>query len=170
MRRGILAGIRVTLSPGRLFLLIALVGLGTACSTCPWCRQPIDKRAAGGSDSEQNIEQQLVLRGSVSYLERVAMHPSADVVIRLFDVTDFPAKPVVITEKILQRPGQAPVEFELSVEPELLVDDHEYALSASIIVDGATLFSTAAPQPVMVLDAPETVRLIVSRTPANPAK
>ncbi len=135
-------------------LLVTLLALCGGCCTCPWCGRPMPQAAEGESAAGTPIvSEPVVLRGSVTYLERVAMHPSADVVIRLHDVSPLP--------------GQAPVEFALPVESCRILPGHDYALSACIVVDGTTLFSTSSASPVEVTGTPVAAQLILSRVPAE---
>lgn len=149
-------------------LLVTLLALCGGCCTCPWCGRPMPQAAEGESAAGTPIvSEPVVLRGSVTYLERVAMHPSADVVIRLHDVSPLHAAPVLVAERVLRRPGQAPVEFALPVESCRILPGHDYALSACIVVDGTTLFSTSSASPVEVTGTPVAAQLILSRVPAE---
>lgn len=151
------------LARGRALLGLALLGLYGGCLSCPWCGRPMPRTATEGGAEAPTVYAPVILHGSVTYLERVAMHPSADVEIRLYDVSAVHAAPVLVAERVLHRPDRVPVEFELSVESCRILSGHDYALTARVVVDGATLFATPSAFPVLTPGAPAVAQLILSR-------
>ena len=144
-------------------LLLSISG----CATCPLCGQPRRPRDAEPSESATASLVDYTLRGTVMYLQRVAMHPSADVELRLWDFSVPGEEPELVAERTLERPGQVPVKFTWPLESVPLDGEHEYGITARILVDGSALFVTDTHYRVLTLGHPSTVQLMLSRPPTT---
>ena len=80
------------------------------------------------------------LSGTVSFQEPVSLSPDATLTVVLADVSrqDAPAK--VIAEQIISNPGQPPIPFKLSYDPDAIVPSHSYAVQARIEWEGRLVF------------------------------
>ena len=74
----------------------------------------------------------ITLSGSVEFLERVGLSPDSRMEIRLYDVSADNAAPVEIAMASIERPGQAPLPFSLTVDAGLLDNTRDYSLGATI--------------------------------------
>src|SRR5262249_18038188 len=73
------------------------------------------------------------ISGSVTYEERLGLAKNSSIHIRLEDVTDPTAPPVVLAEKTVSSDhSQAPVSFSLSVPRSQVHKSHKYAVSAEV--------------------------------------
>lgn len=100
-----------------------------------------------------------ILAGTVSYAQRIALTPEAVVQVELRDGSAGEDDPPVAKQVIL-KPGQVPIAFEISYEPDGLVPSHRYVLSARISDRGQLQFVTESPIPA-IPRAPQTPLEIV---------
>lgn len=98
-----------------------------------------------------------VLTGTVTYLNRIALPPTAVIEVQLQDVTlaDAPAT-VVATQRVESGGRQVPIPFELVYDPGQIREGRIYAMSARITVDGALRYINTAIQRVLTGDSPTT--------------
>lgn len=117
------------LSPRALPILCALIAAVCAC--------------AGASRSKVA---QGVISGTVTYLERGALPPEAQIVVRLEDVShDFVPGTVLAQTKFTTAGEQVPIPFRLLYESARIVPEHRYELRATILVDGEARFAATVP-------------------------
>jgi putative lipoprotein len=84
-----------------------------------------------------------LVTGSVSYLYRIAMPPTAVVDVQLQDISRADATATIIAEqKIDFGDRQVPIPFDLKFDPAKINPQHRYGLRATIVVDGAVRFRT----------------------------
>lgn len=111
------------------------------------------------------------LDGTVTYRERIALPPGAEVEVRLVDVSlaDAPAR--TIAETTIAPEGQVPVPYALEYESAEIVPGRTYALQARITADGRLLFVTKTHHAVFSggADATEIVVERAADTAASPA-
>ena len=103
-----------------------------------------------------------VLSGTVTYRQRVALTPEAEVHVELRDVPPPNGEPTLIAKKVITRPGQVPVAFSLEYDPSRIVDGHSYVVSARIADRGQLAFVTESPIPVLTGGVPPTVEILVA--------
>jgi putative lipoprotein len=85
----------------------------------------------------------LRVTGSVAYRERIALEPSAEIVVQLLDVSRVGAAATVLAEQRFRAGGaQVPFPFELSVDPSRIDPRMRYTVAARILQDGQLLFIT----------------------------
>ena len=90
-----------------------------------------------------------VLRGTVTYRQRSALTPEAVVQVELREAATPGEEPTVIAKRIIERPGQVPVAFELSYDPAAIDPSRSYTVSARITDRGQLQFVTETPLPVL---------------------
>jgi len=82
-----------------------------------------------------------VVSGTVTYLQRIALAPSAVIEVKLQDVSRADAPAMVIAEESIKAEGkQVPIPFELKYDPAKIEAAHRYTVSARITVDGQLRF------------------------------
>jgi putative lipoprotein len=88
------------------------------------------------------------LVGTVTYLQRIALTPEAEVHIELRDVSAPDAAGPPIAKQVIATPGQVPIQFTLEYDPTKLRGGRAYAVSARIVDRGQLQFVTETPIPV----------------------
>jgi putative lipoprotein len=82
------------------------------------------------------------LSGTVTYRQRIALTPEAEVQVELRDVSRQDAEAALIAKRVIARPGQVPIAFTLDYDPSLIEPGHSYAVSARITDRGQLQFVT----------------------------
>ena len=100
-----------------------------------------------------------MLAGTVTYLQRIALTPEAEVQVELREATE-DAAATPIAKRVIERPGQVPVAFTLEYDPSVIMPGRRYAVSARIWDRGQLQFVTEAPVPVLV-GAPSPAEIVV---------
>lgn len=109
-----------------------------------------------------------VIRGSVTYRERMALPPGASLEVELIDVSKADAPAVVIASDVQPVVRQVPIPFTLVYDPAAIDPKNSYALTARLSLDGATLFRSTATTPVLTQGAGDTPEiLLVQSAPAD---
>jgi len=109
---------------------------------------------------DATAEHLAILAGTVTYLQRIALTPEAEVQVELRDTPgDATAPP--IAKQVIQRPGQVPVAFTLEYDPAAIVPARRYAVSARIWDRGQLQFVTDAPVAVLGGAPPGAVEIVV---------
>lgn len=124
--------------------------------------QPLNPAALPGS-----------LSGTVRYVVRMALPPSAIIEVRLQDVSRADASATVIGEEnITLGERQVPVPFELKFDPAKIDPQHAYSVSAGILVDGQLRFISDRAYPVLTRGNPVHVELLLKQVspPSAPAR
>jgi putative lipoprotein len=105
-----------------------------------------------------------VLRGTVSYRERIALPPDAVVVVILSDVSrQDVAAPVIAETRVLSEGRQVPLPFELRYDPKKIEANGMYAVRATIESGGKMLFTTDEVHRVLTQGNPSQVDLRLVR-------
>ena len=109
--------------------------------------------------------------GTVTYLQRIALPPSAVIEVKLEDVSaaDAPAK-VIATETITLGQRQVPVPFELQFDAGKIDAKHTYSLRAQILANGELLFINDKTYPVLTAGHPSQVEMILKPADRNPGQ
>ena len=129
----------------RLAVCVALAVVGTACPAAP---RPHREATAAAT----------VITGQVSYRERIALMPDAELRVRLLDVlASVPT--VVVSERTIHPSGNVPISFELPV-PASIDPTHTYVVDARLI-SGGREWHTIEQHPVLTLGAPTTVHIVL---------
>jgi len=102
------------------------------------------------------------VRGSLTYLQRIALPPRAEISIKLLDVSLQDVAAEVISEQIITTSGeQVPIRFQLRYDPQEIKPNHSYAVQASIRVNDQLTFTTTRRYAVITMGSPLTVDLIL---------
>ncbi len=101
------------------------------------------------------------LTGTVTYRQRIALTPQAEVHVELRDVSlqDVPA--VMIAKQVIATPGQVPIPVSLEYDPTKILPRRSYAVSARIVDRGQLLFVTDERFAVLTGAAQEPVEIVV---------
>ncbi|RXJ73915.1 lipoprotein-related protein [Veronia nyctiphanis] len=112
--------------------------------------------ACSGTASERDLAE---VKGSVSYLQRIALPPNAKVTITLGDVSmaDAPMK-VISSSSYMTEGKQVPLPFSLFYAKSQIDPKRTYAVQATIEVDGKLMFVNDTAYNV-ITDAQNTVNL-----------
>lgn len=105
--------------------------------------------------------------GTVTYLQRVALPPTAVVKVQLVDVSRADAPAVVLGEQTFAAGGkQAPFAFAIAYDPAMIVANHSYAVQARIEDDGRLRFINDQRYAVITRGAPTHVDLVLRQVSA----
>jgi len=105
-----------------------------------------------------------ILRGTVSYQERIALPSNASMHVTLSDVSRQDAPAAVIAETRIPSEGkQVPLPFELRYERAKIQSTGSYALGATIESDGQIWFKTDSGSRVLTQGNPAEVSLMLMR-------
>lgn len=119
--------------------------------------------ACGDSQDDEAVVERPVITGTISYRERIALSENASVEIELLDVSRQDVEATVIARQRIEQPGQVPIEFELSFDPELIDERNAYAVSARIKQGRTLLFINDTNTPVLTRGAGREVDLLLSQ-------
>jgi putative lipoprotein len=103
------------------------------------------------------------ITGTISYRERMALTPSAEVELQLLDVTVADAPAQEITRQLITDPGQVPISFSIDYYPSQIDSQHIYWIRAVIRDGGRMLFTTDSANAVLTKGASDTVDLMLIR-------
>ena len=139
-----------------LLLLAAAAGasLLSACASSPSAAKPATT---------------LRVSGTVAYRERIALDPSAEVVVQLLDVSRMDAPSVTLAEQRIKANGkQPPFAYELQVDAARIDPRMRYAVSARILRGEQLLFINDTQNPVLTQGGGTTVDLVLVRVMPSP--
>ena len=74
-----------------------------------------------------------LVRGSVTYRERIALTPSATLTVQIRDTSLQDVASVLIAEQVLPNPGQVPIRFEIPYASAAIEPRNTYSISARIV-------------------------------------
>lgn len=134
-----------------LFLLVALPLL--LLSAC--------KQQEPALDSEVDVTKSGIVSGTVSYRERIALSPQAEIEIRLLDVSRQDVAATLISAQTLSPPNQVPISFELSYDTADIDERMSYAVSARISDHGRLMFINDTQIPVLTRGAGNHVDMML---------
>ena len=107
--------------------------------------------------------------GTVSYLQRMALPPTALIIVQLQDASLADAAAKVLAENtIVLGNRQVPISFSLNYDPAKIDVKHTYTVSARILVDGHLRFVTDQSYPALTRGNKNRVDLILKQVPASP--
>jgi putative lipoprotein len=109
------------------------------------------------------------VRGEITYRERIAVPPGAQLVVLLVDVSRADAPSETIGSVTLSDIGQPPYPFEIAYRPEQIVESHSYVVQARLTHQGRLLFITDQAYPVISRGHPAEVQIVLKRVGAPPA-
>jgi len=101
-----------------------------------------------------------VLKGSVTYRERMALPEGATVKVQLLDVSLADAPSVTIAEQVITPKHEVPIPYELHYDDTVIVPNNSYAVSARIELEGQLLYISTTRYAVLTGGADETDILV----------
>ena len=100
--------------------------------------------------------------GTVTYLQRIALPPTAAIKVQLVDVSRADAPAVLLGEQIIQAGGkQVPFAFAISYDPARIEANRSYAVQARIEEDGKLRFISDQHYGVITRGAPIHVDMVL---------
>jgi copper homeostasis protein (lipoprotein) len=103
------------------------------------------------------------VKGTATYRERIALPAGAVFEATLEDVSKADAPAEVIGRTRLERPGNPPIEFEISYDTSRIIASHRYVVRGRIVVDGKPFFVTDESYPVLTGGRGTEVSLLLRR-------
>jgi putative lipoprotein len=107
------------------------------------------------------------LNGTITYRERMALPDTARVELQILDVTDEDAEPALVTEKLMETPGQVPIAFTMPYDPHAIDANHTYALRAKIRVGDDLWFASPFDLRVLTAGNPTRADVVLDRISAG---
>ena len=115
------------------------------------------------------VASSLRVSGTVAYRERIALDPSAEVVVQLLDVSRMDAPSVTLAEQRIKANGkQPPFAYELTVDAARIDPRMRYAVSARILRGEQLLFINDTQYPVLTQGSGRTADLVLVRVTPSP--
>ena len=111
---------------------------------------------------------QITFTGEVTYRERIALPPDADLTVTLVSLDANGAPHAIGATALIDAPGQVPLQFVLDVRSDAIVDDQSYGLIAEIRAGGVPLFRNRTPVPVDPM-LPLPTMILVNFDPPPPS-
>ena len=94
--------------------------------------------------------------GSITIKDSPKMAAGIKLHLKLVDITDPAAVPVVVTESSKPAPATVPAQVALGYDPAVIDQNKRYALPAALMADTFVLYGTAVPVPALTQGAPST--------------
>ena len=111
---------------------------------------------------DQEADSMSTVTGTVTYLQRIALPPSAVVAVKLADVSRADAPAIVLGEQRIEADGrQVPFAFEIEYDPTRIDPRFTYVIQARIEDGGRLLFINDQAYPVITRGAPSEVDLVL---------
>ena len=100
--------------------------------------------------------------GTVAYRERLALTPTATLMVELRDVSYADGPAPLIARKTISGPGQVPINFEVEYNREDIDSRNRYSISASIVEsDGRLAFTNDTVYEVITHGNPNKVDMLL---------
>jgi putative lipoprotein len=129
------------------------------------CAAPAVGPSSGTGSSASRVT------GTVTYMQRIALPPSATVKVQLVDVSRADAPATVLGEQIITAGGkQVPFSFEIPYDPAKIDQRFSYAVQARIEDAGRLLFINDTRYSVITRGAPNHVDMVLRAVGAPAAK
>lgn len=139
-------------------LMFSAIAGASLLSACAVPSSP----AAGGTA-------QLRVTGTVTYRERIALDPAADIVVQLLDVSLMDAPSKVLAEQRIKANGkQVPFAYELKVDAARIDPRMRYAVSARITRGEQLLFINDTQYSVLTQGGATSADLVLVRVAQAP--
>jgi putative lipoprotein len=119
------------------------------------CATPGVAPAGGGSATAK-------VTGTVGYMQRIALPPTAIVRVSLLDVSRADAASITLGEQVIEAGGrQPPFAFAIAYDPAKIEERNSYAVQARIEDGGRLLFISDRRYPVITRGAGTNVDLVL---------
>jgi putative lipoprotein len=114
---------------------------------------------------------QAKVTGTVAYMQRIALPPTATIKVSLVDVSRADAPSITIGEQVIQTAGrQVPFAFEIPYDPAKIEQRNSYAIQVRIEDAGKLLFISDTRHSVITRGAPTNVDIVVRPVGGPPPK
>jgi putative lipoprotein len=145
--------------PKPLLLLSACIFIGTLAG------------CAGSNRVEPISEQPQVeqITGTVTYRERIALTPTAELTVKLLDISLMDVAATELGSVTIINPGQVPVEFAIDYDPADVREGMSYSVRAEIRDRGRLIFTTDTVYPVLTRGAGESVDIVMIAVRERPS-
>jgi putative lipoprotein len=113
-----------------------------------------------------------VITGLATYRERMAMPKDAVLEATLSDLSKMDAPAETIGTAVMENPGNPPYHFSITYDPRRIIENHAYAVRASIKIGGRLAFASDTSYPVITHGNGKEVNILlkhVARTTATAA-
>lgn len=110
------------------------------------------------------------LTGTVTYRERVALAPDAELEVTLLDVSRADAQAQVVATVRKTNPGQIPIAFDIAYDPARVRDAGSYVVRAVLYEHGRPRFNSDQSYPVLTRGHGATVTVMMQSTSGAPAE
>jgi putative lipoprotein len=122
--------------------------------------------AAGTEPAAKAAGMNAQVTGTVTYRERIALPPTAELTVKLADVSRADAPDELIGQQVIRAEGrQVPFAFAIDYDAARIVPAHTYAVQVRIEDRGRLLFISDQVHPVLTRGAPASVDVVVRRVP-----
>jgi putative lipoprotein len=128
----------------RASCLVLLCALGACSSGVP------DNPGAGDAGVAGNRAQ---VTGTLMYRERIVLPPGIVAEVWLLDTSLADASAAEIAYQKINDPGNPPIPFVLEYDPQVISDNRQYSVRATIRHDGQLLFTSDTHYPVLTRGA-----------------
>ena len=116
--------------------------------------------SAGGTPSKDS-DNELMVTGTVTYRERIALPPDAVVLVQLRDVSLMDVAAKLVSEQIIKPEHSVPIPFSLPYAAEDIDERMTYSVFASIRSGGRLLFISDRSYQVLTRGQSDHVELIL---------
>ncbi len=100
--------------------------------------------------------------GAVTYLERIALSPTAVINVQLVEASRADAPAIVLGEQVIQAAGnQVPFTFEIGFDPAEIQANHTYAVQARIEDNGKLRFISDQHYAAITRGAPSAANILL---------
>ena len=97
------------------YRMICVALIATSLAGCG--RPDGAEKQAAMTETEVRGSELAQITGSVSYVQRIALSPEAELTIQLEDISRADAPATIIAEQTLTNPGQVPIAFTIQYDP-----------------------------------------------------
>jgi len=111
-----------------------------------------------------NASQADQVKGTATYLQRMALSPHAVFDAQVEDVSRADAPAEAIGSVRIGGPGNPPITFVIDIDPQRIDERHRYSVRAKITVDGKVGFTTDQQYPVLTQGHGRKVELLLRQT------
>ena len=104
----------------------------------------------------------------MTYRERIALSPEAELDVRLLDISMADGRSQTIARRTFPNPGQVPLQFTLEYDPAEIDQRMSYAVRAVIRDQNGLMFTTDTVYPVLTRGANDVAELVLVKVARDP--
>jgi putative lipoprotein len=109
------------------------------------------------------------IEGEASYRERIVLRAGAVLEVELLDISRADAPSQRLASIRIRAQGQVPIPFTLDYDPAMIEQNHTYAVTAKLILQGKVIYRSDTVHPVLTRGASNTVEILMVRMAAGDA-